>query len=565
MNSDKTNWYLRKPDGSEYGPITTSDLQRWAKQCRIVAGNGVSSDREEWIKVEDIPELEMDWIAHRLDGSEYGPFNIAATQELIDHKVLTEEVTLTHKTTKKSVTVQQVLNEEDLFAEADQQDQLQNDNEEQTLSEEALKEEEMYTRARTQESKKNKHMHSAPLHKSVPSSERPPTTPSDTPSPTTDTRQLDKLQSDLQKAKDDLTQIRKELKSTKQEMSEIIETLTEKDNQAQKALSIQQKNLEKLKQNQAKEADTNAIHYEALEAKLAESIQIANQAEDKLSRLESERSEAEHQSLQSVTELRKQTAFMKKNSITLQHELEKSRTIAGRRGRQLVIIITAIGIIAGIMLLTGKPGCRKNDIPKDPQPQNIPEIEETEQLPRSQRPYTDTANIQKPHSPKIPQSNNPISQQPALHSSQSDGEAHRSTPQFPKIMIEGVKIIKSGQTHSIHFDSGVFTTLTIPSASAKLQLKQIANILRPHMNNLKIVVEGCTDNTPMRKTATYNGNSALGLARAEAIKKLLISKGRLPGNAITARYAGEENTPYPNDTASNRKRNRTVVLKIVRK
>ncbi len=555
MNSNTTNWYLRKPDGSEYGPITTYDLQRWAKQCRIVAGNGVSADREEWIKVEDIPELEMDWVAHRPDGKEYGPFNISATQELLDHKVLSEDATLTHKITHKSVTVEQVLNEEDLFDEPDQEDQPQDDNYEQDLSEEALKEEEMYVGEQQTEPAEKPPSHSDSQPKEAPISDKLPTTPatsdSQHPASASPSPQIEKLEEKLQKTKSDLSQTRKELKASKQETSEIIESLTEERDQAQSSLTALQTKLEKLKQKQINNSEAHTAQYEELETKLKDSTQKQQQAESKLLHLENERSNAEDQSLKSVAELRKQTAFMKKNSATLQHELEKSRSIASKRGRQLAIIITAIGIVAGIILLTGKPGCRKTNEDTTSKPQQ-PVTETSEDTPLSQRTYNDT------HAPST------LPSPP----SQTHTPTHTQTPPsslWPKTIIKGVKVTDAGHTRSIRFDSGVFTTMTTPSTEAISQLNDLADTLRPHMNKFRIIIEGCTDNTPMRKTATYDGNHALGLARAETIKKLLITKGRLPGNSITARYAGENNAPYPNDTALNRKRNRTVVLKLVKK
>lgn len=555
MKSNNKNWYLRKPDGSEYGPITTSDMQRWSKQCRIVAGNGVSSDREEWIKVEDIPELEMEWIAHRLDGKEYGPFNIAATQELLDHKILTEDTTLTNKITHQSVTVEQVLNEEDLFSESDTNDQ-QNDEDDDILSEEALKEEEMYTAEQSQPSaqkQSTKATESSSVKPEVSEKSNPAPIVADTLTP-----KIEKLEAKLQKAKSHLSQARKDLKSSIQESTETIENLTEDRDNAKNALTAMQKKLEALKQTQAKASENNKARIAELEAQVEEISQKCQQAEAKLSRLESERGDAEQKSLQSVAELRKQTAFMKKNSATLQHELKKSRTIASRRGRQLVTIITILALGVCIMLLIGKPGCsKKQNVPE--QKPDSPEI--TDDTPLSQRPYGDSANNipTKPINSNVDKKNTPSSR-PVTPSGNSSLKQSRA---FPKIMIKGVKVIKSGNINTIRFDSGVFTKLTTPSKEAIVQIKEIADALRSHMSKFRIVVEGCTDNTPMRKTTTYDGNYALGLARAETIKKLLITKGNLPGTSITARYAGEKNAPYPNNTAANRKRNRTVVIKVI--
>ena len=132
-------------------------------------------------------------------------------------------------------------------------------------------------------------------------------------------------------------------------------------------------------------------------------------------------------------------------------------------------------------------------------------------------------------------------------------------------MIEGVKMRPGKDACSILFDAGVFTRLTTPSPAAKAQLLKIANILRPQISRFQITVEGHTDDQPLRPTAAYDGNYALGLARAEAIREWLITKGELPGHAIRAMSSGGRTPPYPNDSPANRVRNRTVVLKLVRK
>jgi chemotaxis protein MotB len=125
--------------------------------------------------------------------------------------------------------------------------------------------------------------------------------------------------------------------------------------------------------------------------------------------------------------------------------------------------------------------------------------------------------------------------------------------------------VPSAQACSLVFDSGVFTSLITPSDAAIKQLRQIADTLRPQMGSLKVIIEGHTDDKPLRKTSTYDGNDALALARAEAVRKILISNGRLPAAAVSARHAGGRKPPYPNNSDSNRRRNRTVVIRLVRK
>jgi chemotaxis protein MotB len=93
MNS----WYLRKPDGKEFGPESIKTLVKWAEQSRIIAGNEVSEDKKNWQLVENVAELDICYIAILSDKSIYGPFNIRATHDLIKHNVFTKDATIVNK------------------------------------------------------------------------------------------------------------------------------------------------------------------------------------------------------------------------------------------------------------------------------------------------------------------------------------------------------------------------------------------------------------------------------------------------------------------------------------
>ncbi len=559
MCAKQTNWYLRKPDGSEYGPVTTSELLRWATQSRIVAGNGVSADRETWQKVEDIPELEMDWMAQRPDGREYGPFNIGATRELFEHDVLPGEAVLTHRSTQKSVTVDQVLNEEDIFADAEDATKTAKPSKQVAKKEKTPEPEETPEQAPEDEPEKvaEEAIEEAPEETpeepaevvpeetpEEPAEVVPEETPqADEPAPSETEAELEALRADaaklkakLEKARADLSQTRKELSAGQAEMEKATEALTAERDAAKHALATLQEEAETLRAN----------HDEAKEAR--------KQAEAKLARLDTERSEAEEQAIQSTAELRKQTAFMKKNIATLQGELTAMSVKAAARGRALAIILTVLFLAGGAFLLIGLPSCEK-------------EHSVASHSPSASSPDPSTRDIQHPTPKHVRDAGTPNVQRPtpAPGAQPSAPSPSPALAPWPRIMVEGVKVTPEPHVCTLRFDSGVFTSLTTPSDAAITQLRTIANTLRPHLNHFQLIVEGHTDDKPLKPTASYDGNYALGLARAEAVRKLLITTGKLPGNAIRAVSAGERNAPYPNDTAANRKRNRTVVLKLVRK
>lgn len=105
-NGDASSeWYLRKNDGSEYGPETLTTMAQWAAESRIVAGNALSSDGRIWTPVDRIPELGMTWVAELPDGRRYGPFNVAATGDLLTHKVLPPQARIVNRASGESTTV----------------------------------------------------------------------------------------------------------------------------------------------------------------------------------------------------------------------------------------------------------------------------------------------------------------------------------------------------------------------------------------------------------------------------------------------------------------------------
>ena len=119
----------------------------------------------------------------------------------------------------------------------------------------------------------------------------------------------------------------------------------------------------------------------------------------------------------------------------------------------------------------------------------------------------------------------------------------------------------SSKEMKLVFNYGTFTRGTELSTIARQDLKAIAASLKG--KPYQIEVEGHTDSAKVSKTKAYgHDNEAIGLARAKAVANYLISSGGLPSSMISTSSAGETNPPYPNTTAANQLKNRTVVLKI---
>ncbi len=80
MNDAK--WYLRTQDET-FGPATKAQLVDWARLGRVQPGQEISEDNVEWLRVEDVPFLDMRFSIDIGDGNPRGPFNRAAAESLL--------------------------------------------------------------------------------------------------------------------------------------------------------------------------------------------------------------------------------------------------------------------------------------------------------------------------------------------------------------------------------------------------------------------------------------------------------------------------------------------------
>ncbi|MFA5779625.1 MAG: flagellar motor protein MotB [Elusimicrobiota bacterium] len=77
-----------------------------------------------------------------------------------------------------------------------------------------------------------------------------------------------------------------------------------------------------------------------------------------------------------------------------------------------------------------------------------------------------------------------------------------------------------------------------------------------------IIVEGHTDDTPIKKGLRYSSNWELSLDRARSVVKYFQKKGINPKRLVLAGY-GEHHPLYPNDTAEHKKSNRRIEIYVV--
>jgi outer membrane protein OmpA-like peptidoglycan-associated protein len=96
------------------------------------------------------------------------------------------------------------------------------------------------------------------------------------------------------------------------------------------------------------------------------------------------------------------------------------------------------------------------------------------------------------------------------------------------------------------------------SDEAKAEIDAMVSQLKSQKANIYVEIEGHTDNTG---DAAYN--QALGLARAEAVKRYLYEQHQVPLHKMNAISFGEEKPVMDNKTRDNREQNRRVVIKVL--
>jgi flagellar motor protein MotB len=126
----------------------------------------------------------------------------------------------------------------------------------------------------------------------------------------------------------------------------------------------------------------------------------------------------------------------------------------------------------------------------------------------------------------------------------------------------GVLVKSEGSEIVVTFNHGLFSWGTVLTTEAKVALTALGQRLGPERDNIRLHVTGCTDNTPVPEGRAYQDNVALGIARAVTVVEHLRATTALTCGMFTISSRGESTVPFPHDTAKNRARNRTVIIRI---
>jgi chemotaxis protein MotB len=121
---------------------------------------------------------------------------------------------------------------------------------------------------------------------------------------------------------------------------------------------------------------------------------------------------------------------------------------------------------------------------------------------------------------------------------------------------EGLRITLEEQSQVAFFESGK-ADLT---DQMQVQMAKLAPVLLKLSEKHDIIVEGHTDNVPIA-TKQYASNWELSSARATSVVKYLLGNNFNPKHLGAVGY-GENHPIVPNDSETNRKKNRRVVFFI---
>ncbi|MHA2616632.1 MAG: OmpA family protein [bacterium JZ-2024 1] len=130
------------------------------------------------------------------------------------------------------------------------------------------------------------------------------------------------------------------------------------------------------------------------------------------------------------------------------------------------------------------------------------------------------------------------------------------------IQLDGVSVKTEQGRLAVLFDEGLFLSGARLKPEAKTLLSQLGKQLQPHASNISIRIVGHTDDIPVLRSGVYRDNAALGMARANAVADYISRVTGIPMSVFHLQSAGESQPPYPNDTLTNKLRNRTVVIYI---
>jgi chemotaxis protein MotB len=120
--------------------------------------------------------------------------------------------------------------------------------------------------------------------------------------------------------------------------------------------------------------------------------------------------------------------------------------------------------------------------------------------------------------------------------------------------------IKNGKVYVSMSEKLLFASgSTEVDQKGKDALVELARVLEKE-KEINVMVEGHTDNVPLKGTGCNKDNWDLSVARANAITKIILGSAKIEPSRITSAGRGEFFPLVPNDTPENRAKNRRTEI-----
>ena len=582
-------YYLRTADGQEYGPADLEMIHQWCREGRIGPDQQLSTDQQDWQPVTEVPALEFDWLLVLEDGTEAGPFLLAMLEEELAAGNLPAGATFKHRDTQE-IRHPQAPSQPATPSEIDTHELAESLQEDETVP------------PTTEEAQATS---TAPR-------------PDDTVPTATDPVDEEPVSLRLEMLARHATDAREQLAQTRNNLQHLRTqyTLLQDQNQhlqervagAESERDTAEKNLLEMQNHAAQ----NAAELDNLRAQLAqmqehyEKLQLENQhqfeqiddlraaaltAEQtfkrELSVLQT-RLEAKSRIVEEVAEIILQDAPSKEQTNATR-SVQPPLAAAPRQGAQSPA--APASTLAQQPTLAAKP--RRAPMiapPEKPYPRlnwGVPAAillmaillfllgfgivaavsawrsRTSSTVQHQTTPPGRTDTIEVPAVPTV--SEDALVLQPERSNQRATRNNQPPVPRnWPVLDLPGTVIVQEENVMRITFDEGVFISGTRLHDAARQNLLRLARQLSKQLGTFSVIVEGHTDTIPVRPdNEQFIDNFSLGLARAEIVKHFLSEEGSLPAARIHTASAGQSSPPYPNDTAENRARNRTVVLSII--
>lgn len=129
--------------------------------------------------------------------------------------------------------------------------------------------------------------------------------------------------------------------------------------------------------------------------------------------------------------------------------------------------------------------------------------------------------------------------------------------------IPGCSIYADKGETKIVFNDGLFNLCCNLKDSAREQIADVARLLQDNVPNGRIIIEGHTDSSSMRKNNLYKDNYDLGFMRALTVARILQEKYKIDGKRILITSMGDKIQPFQEKDNESKSKNRTIVIRLL--